>query len=721
MSFFFDKSNSIFIKSAQASGEAYKAKDDVQLEMAKNQGEQASDISKFEEEKGEVKGLLRSYGLNEADIQFVESLKLPKDLLLEMTKKVIEAVNESGLTGQFDNWFKLATQSYFNSRNWKITEQLLNSAAQLQGKYINFPILGSVLSAVKGQTNPEIMSMMNAAFAEDQKDANVFRSLIGLAQLSPKSSEEEAYFAYKQMMDNKNYQADLTERVKGLTDMLQSSAYLAEEARMLEALRKFYEGANMAAPIRAWRGVLRALNLGQNIKAQGVSMISGAGSNENKQTGASSKRNIRIALDATSTNLIKDFIAKWPEFYRLANISLMFNPNKQQISQGLQIIDQSVKNLSTAKYDNSAEDNNKITQYVSSMGQSSKFIPEISKSYQQSIQQNQQKQNVASNDTRSVFAQDTATNVGQGFGNAVGGLTMPLGIGAGIAAFIAGDYNKAFSMLGSTVIAIINTIGELGGKAQVEGLTNAEDKNQQNAIRVLNEASGESELMNKYYGLIDQFSKDQKNFEELINSTKSSAVSIGTGQANANQNGVVGNPTQVYLTYQKIIAKLQYIINITDVYLAKYKMTLEKIKQNPASIMQPGQTEQDVQNFINILDYNYLRISNLRMKAVTFYTDIYSISKIADKIQQQNEILQKFKAIDTQAKGISKVLGPGALQQVLLGENGIFDRVQKIRKLELEAKNKLTEDLRQKQKMLQTLKKVNQSKPQFARGTGGQA
>lgn len=721
MSFFFDKSNSIFIKSAQASGEAYKAKDDVQLEMAKNQGQQAEELSKYEEEKGEVKGLLRSYGLNEADIQFVESFKLPKDLLLEMTKKVIESVNESGLTGQFDNWFKLATQSYFNSRNWKITEQLLTSTSQLQGKYVNFPILSSVLSAIKGQTNPEIMSMMNAAFAEDQKDANIFRSLIGLAQLSPKSSEEQAYFAYKQMMDAKNYQTDLTERAKGLTDMLQSSAYLAEEARMLEALRKFYEGANMTAPIRAWRGVLRALNLGQNIKAQGVSMISGAGSDQNKQTGASNNRNIRIALDANSTNLIKDFIAKWPEFYRLANISLMFNPNKQQISQGLQIIDQSVKSLSGAKFDNTPEDNNKISQSVSSMGQSSKFIPEVQKSYQDSLQQNQQKQNVASNDTRNVLAQDTATNLGQGIGTAVGGLTMPLGIGAGIAAFIAGDYNKAFSMLGSTVIAIINTIGELGGKAQVEGLSNAEAKNQQNAIKALNDASGESELMNKYYGLIQQFSNDQNNFKELIDSTKSSAVSIGTGQAGTNEKGVLGNPTQVYLTYQKITAKLQYIINITDVYLAKYKMTLEKIKQNPASIMQPGQTDQDVQNFITTLDYNYLRISNLRMKAVTFYTDIYSISKIADKIQQQNEILQKFKAIDTQAKGISKVLGPGALQQVLLGENGIFDRVQKIRQLEIEAKNKLTEDLRQKQKMVQTLKKINQKGPQFARNPGGAA
>ena len=664
---------------------------------------------------------MRSYGLNEADIQFVEGLKLPKDLLLEMTKKVIEAVNESGLSGQFDNWFKLATQSYLNSRNWKITEQLLNSTAQLQGKYINFPILGSVLSAVKGQTNPEIMSIMNAAFAEDQKDANVFRSLIGLAQLSPKSSEEEAYFAYKQMMDNKNYQADLTERVKGLTDMLQSSAYLAEEARMLEALRKFYEGANRTAPIRAWRGVLRALNLGQNIKAQGISMISGAGSKENKQPGASYKQNIRIAIDATSTNLIKDFVSKWPQFYSLANVALAFNPNKQQISQGLQLIDQSVKSLSTAKYDDTPEDNEKISKSVALMGQSSNFIPEIQKSYQQSIQQNQQKQNVASNDTRSVFAQDTATNVGQGFGNAVGGSTMPLGIGAAIAAFIAGDYNKAFSMLGSTVIAIINTIGELGGKAKVEGLSTADQKNQQTAIKALNEASGESELMNKYYNLIQQFDKDKNNFKELIESTKSSAVSIGTGQANANQNGVVGNPTQVYLTYQKITSKMQYIINIFDVYLSKFKMTLEKMRQNPSSFIQPGQTEQDVQTFLTLLDYTYLYNSNLRMKAVSFYTDIYSISKYADKIQQENEILQKMKVIDTQARGISKVLGPGALQQVLLGENGIFDRVQKIRKLELEAKNKLTEDLRQKQKMLQTLKKVNQSKPQFARGTGGPA
>ena len=213
----------------------------------------------------------------------------------------------------------------------------------------------------------------------------------------------------------------------------------------------------------------------------------------------------------------------------------------------------------------------------------------------------------------------------------------------------------------------------------------------------------------------------QRNFKELIESTKSSAVSIGTGQANTSQNGVLGNPTQVYLTYQKITAKLQYIINIADVYLAKYKMTLEKMKQNPAAYAQPGQSDQDIQNFLVFLDLDYLRISNSRMTAVSLYTEIYSISKIADKIQQQNQILQKFKAIDTQAKGISKVLGPGALQQVLLGENGIFDRVQKIRKLELEAKNKLTEDLRQKQKMLQTLKKVNQSNPQFARGTGGPA
>lgn len=718
MSFFFDKSNSIFIKSAQSNGEPYKAKDDIQLEMAKNQGEQAQELSKYEEEKGEVKGLLRSYGLTDQDIEFIESFKLPKDLLLEMTKKVIEAVNQSGLSGQFDNWFKLATQSYFNTRNWTITEQLLSTTAELQGKYVNFPILGSMLSALKGQTSPELISIMNSAFAEDQKDANIFKSMIGLAQLSPKSTEEEAYFAYKQMLDNKTYQADLTERAKGLTDMLQSSAYLAEEARMLEALRKFYEGANLTAPIRAWRGVLRALNLGQNIKAQGTSMISGAGSGkENKQTGASSKPNIRIALDASSANLIKDFVAKWPEFYRLANIALMFNPNKNQISQGLQIIDQAVKSLSTAKYDNTPEDNAKVSQSIANLAQSTKYIPQLQQAQQESMLQAQK---VASDNTRNVLAQDAATNLGQGFGYGVGGATMPLGLAGGISAFMAGDYNRALSILGSTATAIINTINEQKGSAKVEGLTSPELKNQRDAISVLNAASGQSELMNKYFNLIEQFSKDQNNFKELIDSTKSSVVSIGTGQAGTNEKGVLGSPTQVFLTYQNIITKLKKIIEVFDRYLAIYNSTLEKIKQNPAAFKQPGQTDEDVSNFISILEYNSIRYKNLRMKAVSFYTDIYSISKIADKIQQQNEILQKMKAIDTQAKGVSEVLGPGALQQVLLGENGIYDRVQKIRALEIDAKNKLTQDLRDKQKMLQKLKQIKQNQPQASGNSGGQ-
>jgi hypothetical protein len=718
MSFFFDKSNSIFIKSAQTSGEPYKAENDPGLQMAKNQGQQAESLSKYEEEKGEVKGLLRSYGLNDADIKFVESLKLPKDLLLEMTKKVIEAVNESGLTGQFRNWFKLATQSYFNSRNWTITEQILSSASQLQGKYINFPILASITSAINGETNPEIISMMNAAFGEEQKDANVFRSLIGLAQLSPKSTEEEAYFAYKQMQDSKNYQRDLTERAKGLTDMLQSAPYLAEEARMLQTIRTFYEGANASPAIRGWRGVLRALNMGQNIAAQGKSMISGVAPEEGKAVKSSTNKNIRIAAQ-NMAGIVQDFVKNWPKFYSTASASLSFVPKGNEIAQGLSIIDQSVKMLSTAKFDNTPEDQQNISQAMQNLAKSQEYIPQVQSSFQQQLQQNMQKSNIASNNNRQVLAEDWS-GLGEGVGNVIGGGTEIGGLVLATASFVQGDFNRGLSILGSTLLAMLNTWREASGTAKVEGLTSDQLKNQQNAIKILNEASGESELMSKYYSLIMQFNNDQNNFKELIEITKSSVVSTGTGQANTNQSGVLGNPTQVYLTYQKIISRLQNIITIADVYLAKYKMTLEKMRQNPNAYLQAGQTEQEVENLLTILDYNYLKFSNLRMKAVAFYTDIYSISKYADKIQQENEILQKMKVIDTQARGISKILGPGALQQVMLGQNGIFDRVQKIKDLEIQAKNKITDDLRQKEKMLKTLSKVKQSGPQFARGTGEQ-
>lgn len=707
MSFFFDKSNSIFIKSAQSEGEKYKAENDPALQMAKNQGQQAEALSEYEEQKGEVKGLLRSYGLNEADIKFVESLKLPKDLLLKMTQAVIKAVNDSGLSGQFDNWFKLATQSYFNSRNWTITEQLLTSASELQGKYISLPILGSILSAVQGKTNSDIFDIMNAAFADNQADANTFRSIMGLAQLSPKSSEEEAYFAYKQMSDQKQYQADLTERAKGLTDMLQSAPYLAQEARMLQMIRTFYEGANATAPIRGWRGVLRALNMGQNIVSQGKSMISGAGPEEAKKIKSSNDKNIKIAIDKNTANLIQDFVKNWSNFYSAANTAINFIPNGKQISQGLKIIDQSVDILSTVKFDNTPQDEQKINQALSNLSKSQEYIPQVQSAYQQQLQQNMQKTNVASNNTRSVLAQDY-TNLGKSLGTSLGGGSQVGVLALAVPLLFSGDYNRAFSMLGASIMAMMNTYREANGTGQVGGLNPPETLNQQNAIKALNISSGESELMSKYKAMIDKFNNDQNNFKELIETTKASAVSIGAGQASPSA-GVLGSPTQVYLTYQKVVAKLQYIINISDIYLAKFKTALTRMEQNKASLKQPGQSDQDVEYMFTYLDNVYLSVSNTRMKAIAFYNEIYSISKIADKIQQENQILQKFKAIDTQAKGISKVLGPGALQQVLLGENGIFDRVQKIRQLEVEAKNKLTDELRIKQKMLQNLKKINQT------------
>jgi hypothetical protein len=77
------------------------------------------------------------------------------------------------------------------------------------------------------------------------------------------------------------------------------------------------------------------------------------------------------------------------------------------------------------------------------------------------------------------------------------------------------------------------------------------------------------------------------------------------------------------------------------------------------------------------------------------YIKLYGISTIIDKIVKQNKILQEFVAIDEEAKGISKVLGPGAIQQVMLGDGGIIDRVQNILQLQKEAKNVLINKINQ--------------------------
>lgn len=687
MSFLFDSSNSIYFKKAQtdqtegtttqpkSNVDKYDPSKDLDLELAKQQGDQTlEDVQTYETERFYDRAIMRSFGFQESDLKQIEAIakenNIPPKTLYQLLRFTADSATASSLSAL--DWFIMYSQVYFNTRSIFLVEELSKLATDLISKNLNIPLLDILKKVAIKQTSP-FLEEVNSFF-ENREDREAFKRMIGLALATPQDAEDKAAFAYQSALDAKNRAFQLTQISKGLIKMLGKAPFLQQEARALDYMRQFYAGANQAAALRAWRDVFRTLNLGQSIVNEGKSMIIDS-SQPLQEKKASYNKMIRTAQNNEFVNLQK----QWND------VSSKLKFKIPSYIQQFNMIDQAVNGFVAANTSDTGNNQNLINQSQQQLLSVVEQIPEIKAGYQ-NAQQAEMNKGQASNQKTAQTAPSDAENAGRSFGKLAGGLGPVLAALGGITtSLINEDYRTTLSAVGNFILYFMNIGREAGGTAQsAQNVNSVEFKK---TTSYLHNLSGQSQELAKLEQIIQNFETNKDKYEKLAESTAGTAVKLN--RSDSQTPAVVGNEFQVYSQYKSLIDKLAVTMSAYDKYVAINRNTLKsKIINQPKPADFSGSDDDWARFGMTVSNILQNKIAD-RQEVVNMYTKLYGLSAIIDKMVKQNKILQEFTAIDAEAKGISEVLGPGAIQQVMLGEGGIIDRVQQIYDLQKQAKNVL--------------------------------
>jgi hypothetical protein len=694
MSFLFDSSNSIYFKKAQTDPDAeiqtstqpksnvnkYDPKKDLDLELAKQQDSKSlEDVQTYESERFYDRALMRSFGASESDLKQIEGIaknnNIPPKTLYQLMRFSADSATASSLPVL--QWFMVYTQVYFNTRSIGLVEELSKSATDIIAKNLNIPLLDILKSIAIKQSSPYLEDV-NALF-ENNEDRQAFKRMIGLALATPQDAEDKAYFAYQSASDAKNRAYQMTQIGKGLVKMLASAPFLQQEARALDYMRQFYLGANQEAGIRAWRDVFRTLNLGQSLVNEGKSMILDS-SQPIQEKKASFAKMVRVAQSQEFAQLQK----QW------ADVSSKLKVKIPTYFQQFSTIDQAINGFVSANTSENGQNQNLLNQSQQQLLSVVEQIPEIKSGFQNAQKLETEKQQAAGQRT----AQSEAEKAGRSFGKAAGFMGPLLtALGGIVFSLSSEDYRSTLSAVGNFILYLINLGREIGGTATSGTLDSAQQAAFTKSTQVLHQISGQGQELAKLDQMIQSFNKNKAKYEELAESTSGTAIKLN--RANSATPAVVGSEFQVYSQYKTLIDKIRVTLAAYDKYIAIIKASLQnKIINKPKPADFTGSDDDWIRFGAVSSDILQVKIAE-RQEVNNMYIKLYGISTIIDKIVKQNKILQEFAAIDEEAKGISQVLGPGAIQQVMLGDGGIIDRVQNILQLQKEAKNVLINKINQ--------------------------
>lgn len=692
MSFLFDSSNSIYFKKAQtdptaevtpqpkSNVEKYDPKKDLDLELAKQQDSKSlEDVQTYESERFYDRALMRSFGASESDLKQIEGIaksnNIPPKTLYQLMRFSADSATASALPVL--EWFIVYSQVYFNTRSINLVEELSKSATDIIAKNLNIPLLDILKSIAIKHTSP-FLEDVNALF-ENNEDRQAFKRMIGLALATPQDAEDKAYFAYQSAMDAKNRAYQMTQIGKGLVKMLASAPFLQQEARALDYMRQFYLGANQEAGIRAWRDVFRTLNLGQSLVNEGKSMILDS-SQPIQEKKASFVKMVRVAQNQEFAQLQKEW----------ADVSSKLKIKLPTYIQQFSIMDQAINGFVSANTSETGPNQNLINQSQQQLLSVVEQIPEIKAGFQNAQKLEAEKQQAANQRT----AQSEAEKAGRSFGKLTGFLGPLLTALGGVAVSLTSEnYRNTLSAVGNFILYFINLGRESGGTATSGTLNQEQQQAFTKSTQVLHQISGQGQELAKLDQMIQSFNKNKEKYEQLAESTSGTAVKLN--RANSATPAVVGSEFQVYSQYKTLIDKIRVTLAAYDKYIAIIKSSLQnKIINKPKPADFTGTDDDWIRFGAVSSDILQVKIAE-RQEVNNMYIKLYGISTIIDKIVKQNKILQEFTAIDEEAKGISQVLGPGAIQQVMLGDGGIVDRVQNILQLQKEAKNVLINKINQ--------------------------
>lgn len=702
MSFLFDSSNSIYFKKAQtdptaeaipepkSNVEKYDPKKDLDLELAKQQDSKSlEDVQTYESERFYDRALMRSFGASESDLKQIEGIaksnNIPPKTLYQLMRFSADSATASALPVL--EWFIVYSQVYFNTRSINLVEELSKSATDIIAKNLNIPLLDILKSIAIKHTSP-FLEDVNALF-ENNEDRQAFKRMIGLALATPQDAEDKAYFAYQSAIDAKNRAYQMTQIGKGLVKMLASAPFLQQEARALDYMRQFYLGANQEAGIRAWRDVFRTLNLGQSLVNEGKSMLLDS-SQPIQEKKASFVKMLRVAQNQDMSQIQK----QW------ADVSSNLKVKIPNYFKQFNTIDQAVNGIVSANSSETGQNQNLINQSLQQLLSVVEQVPEIKAGYESTQQQEtqiQQQQATGQRQQRTSQNADasSAEKAGRSFGALTGNMVSSiLGSIASVGFSLANeDYRSALSNVGNFILYLINLYRESRGTATSGTLDDEQQKAFTKSTQVLHQISGQGQELAKLDQMIQSFNKNKEKYEQLAESTSGTAVKLN--RANSATPAVVGSEFQVYSQYKTLIDKIRVTLAAYDKYIAIIKYSLQnKIINKPKPADFTGTDDDWIRFGAVASDILQVKIAE-RQEVNNMYIKLYGISTIIDKIVKQNKILQEFAAIDEEAKGISQVLGPGAIQQVMLGDGGIIDRVQQIYQLQKEAKNVLINKINQ--------------------------
>ena len=692
MSFLFDSSNSIYFKKAQtdptaevtpqpkSNVEKYDPKKDLDLELAKQQDSKSlEDVQTYESERFYDRALMRSFGASESDLKQIEGIaknnNIPPKTLYQLMRFSADSATASALPVL--EWFIVYSQVYFNTRSINLVEELSKSATDIIAKNLNIPLLDILKSIAIKHTSP-FLEDVNALF-ENNEDRQAFKRMIGLALATPQDAEDKAYFAYQSATDAKNRAYQMTQIGKGLVKMLASAPFLQQEARALDYMRQFYLGANQEAGIRAWRDVFRTLNLGQSLVNEGKSMLLDS-SQPIQEKKASFAKMVRVAQNQEFAQLQKEW----------ADVSSKLKVKLPTYFQQFSTMDQAINGFVSANTSETGPNQNLINQSQQQLLSVVEQIPEIKAGFQNAQKLEAEKQQAANQRT----AQSEAEKAGRSFGKLAGFLGPLLTALGGVAVSLTSeDYRSTLSAVGNFILYFINLGREIGGTATSGTLNQEQQAAFTKSTQVLHQISGQGQELAKLDQMIQSFNKNKEKYEQLAESTSGTAVKLN--RANSTTPAVVGSEFQVYSQYKTLIDKIRVTLAAYDKYIAIIKYSLQnKIINKPKPADFTGTDDDWIRFGAVSSDILQVKIAE-RQEVNNMYIKLYGISTIIDKIVKQNKILQEFAAIDEEAKGISQVLGPGAIQQVMLGDGGIIDRVQQIYQLQKEAKNVLINKINQ--------------------------
>lgn len=654
------KSKEQYLKQQKKESDPLNKALDTAQDIATNQGQQAEQLTGYLKERSIViRWMMNVKGYSEADIKNIESLPYPPTTIWESAYTAMNASIESGVE-DFKALFDLSLQSYANNPNKEATKYLVTEAAKLQGEHLNIPqILQGLRQVSKGQDAKSIIENSEWWFGEEFGLSDKYDALLSLAAPQYVDSLDAANAAYQRAKDILDRSRINMNIARGVADMLQSAPFMQQEARMIDWFRGLFGMAVSTPFIRAWSGIFRSLQVGENLKKQFEVSIQGGKSEQDMSIKTNSALNRRV-LAQQIENPLPDFITKFKQNQNKITDALNRSPQGQQYQQGVNSFIQAIDIISSTNL----QDQNskpKLDEAGKLLGQAQSILPKY-----EVVPQNTQTANSKSN-TR--IAAGPLSLVASG----IGSVSLSTAVDKIVEFLGNGNLVNALSVISVAITFILQLISQSAGSAVLPSL-NAQEMASLNSMEdVLFGNSKEKNDLRRLKQNIKQFLDSINNNQSMIDSTIKNMVDIGAGKGNET---VVGSPEQAYLRYNQIKVSTEQALKDTDTY----------VNSCARAISSNTRIDPDTKA---AFERNLLSIRNNRQTIINFYGKISGVANIAKEIQQKSVFLREMESLDKGAEIISNLYGPTALAGAMIGSGGVLEKAEQIIQKEEEALKKL--------------------------------